>query len=134
MINSEIKTQLDEIFKNAPSVSFNKYVADTDEASQLDEDAKLLAVAEPDYKMFLILHNDVYKVVETSNVDDDLIQIVEAKDDEYEMSIYNEDEDEFEDKYISYEEFVLYAVKEQLFPENNFTQMSQEDAAKYPLS
>jgi len=139
MITTETKTQLDEIFNNSQEVSFNKYVAD-DNIKQFDEDAKLLAVCfqnADDEKSFLVLYKDVYYIVEeASDQDEDYNShiIVENDDTEYVTSIYNEDTDEFDETTLTFEETIIYAVQEKMFPEINFYKMTEEDAVKYPLS
>lgn len=138
MITSEIKVQLDEIYKNAPSVSFNKFVADAENVEQLDEDAKLLAIAPSnadDMKSYLVLQNDVYIVVDEVYEDESEITVVEDNKDLYSILVSNEDftnVDEVED--ITFEQLVLFQAQELTIPESNFYKMSEEDAENFPLS
>jgi hypothetical protein len=157
MTTQETKNKLDEIFKNSPEVSFNKYAADVENYSTEDEDrtsfmndeektisfvedAKILAVAYhtiDDDKSLLILHNNTYKVVYEACLQDadfDRVRIVEVDDEVFDTYIYNEDTQDFESAELTFEQVVLYSSQELMFPESNFFKMTEADAVKYPLT
>lgn len=147
MTTQLIKTQIDELTNEAPKVSFNKYIENRDNytsfnkdedytISPLKEDAHLVAIfTNPvDQQNFLVkTKNDEYFIIEEDVDNPDLTpKAVAIDDDTYTVDVYNEETDEFEERDLTFEEVVLFSLKN-LFYEESATFLTEEDAVKYPL-